>query len=146
MGEGNQVSKPLSIIGRAAYITLPALEISQIACKIDTGAYTSSLHSHKPRVVEKNGQKVLQFEIPGELCGDGKTRTFETSDYKRKLIRSSTGHEQERFVIKTIVVLKGRRFKAEFSLSNRNKMRYPILIGRKLLRRRFLVDVTQKFI
>jgi hypothetical protein len=65
-----------------------------------------------------------------------------TKNFKEKKIKSSFGQIEERFVIKTKIKLFDRVIRAEFSLSDRTEMKYPILLGRKLLRNRFIVDVS----
>lgn len=69
-------------------------------------------------------------------------RLYVTSQFKRKKVRSSSGHVARRYFIKAHVLLFGERILAEFSLSDRETMRFPVLLGRKLLKGRFLVDVS----
>jgi hypothetical protein len=59
-------------------------------------------------------------------------------------VRTSSGKEEKRYVIKTLIKLFGRNIRTEFTLANRRKMSYPILLGRKLLKGRFIIDVAQK--
>jgi len=51
---------------------------------------------------------------------------------------------EERIIVKTTLILAGRELDAELSLTDRSEMRHPLLIGRKLLKTRFLVDVSRK--
>lgn len=128
------------IIGRNDKIDLPDMGIENANAKIDTGAYTSSIHCKKIKTVDG----VLSFYILLEQNGEKFSRKYQTKDYSRKKIRSSNGESQTRYIIKTKVVLFGKSYMAEFSLSDRSKMKNPILIGRKLLSGRFLVDVSEK--
>ena len=71
-------------------------------------------------------------------------KEFRTDNFKKKKVKSSFGHTEYRYVIKSKIVLFGKEFETDFTLADRLRMRYPILLGRKLLRRRFIVDVSRK--
>ncbi|MEQ9303192.1 MAG: RimK/LysX family protein [Marinoscillum sp.] len=132
--------KTKRIIGRVELIDLPDLGIESSKAKIDTGAYTSSIHCKKIKLKED----VLSFFLPIEQGGKTIIKEFQTRDFSQKHIKSSNGESQKRYVIKTGVVFFNKRYLAEFSLSDRSRMKNPILIGRKLLKNRFLVDVSLK--
>ena len=51
---------------------------------------------------------------------------------------------QKRYVINASVYFYGKKYKITLSLSDREKMNYPVLIGRKFLNKKFMVDVSQK--
>lgn len=131
------VKKKKLTIGRSDKIDLPDLNLMDVPAKVDTGAYTSSIHCARIRYKEKEGEKIIYFTIPNA----GK-QVFSTKDFKQKNIKNSFGQIEKRFIIKTRVIIFNKTFKVEFSLSDRTKMRYPVLIGRKLLKRRFIVDVS----
>jgi hypothetical protein len=127
-------------IGRLDKIDLPEFGIVNVNAKIDTGAFTSAVNCKKITLKEDT----LSFLISLEVEGKAIRQTFQTTQFKQKLIKSSNGIKELRYVIKTKVRLFGRIFPAEFSLSDRSKMKNPILIGRKLLTKRFVVDVSKK--
>ena len=60
------------------------------------------------------------------------------------MIRNSFGVSEKRFVIKTHIIVFGRTIQTEFTLADRENLKNPVLLGRKLLRNRFIVDVSQK--
>lgn len=128
------------VIGRVDMVDLPALGIENAKAKIDTGAYTSSIHCS--RIIEKDG--VLSFFVPVELLGKTAPKKIETRDFVQKRIKSSNGEIQKRYIVKTKIILFNKTYIARFSLSDRSRMKNPILIGRRLLKDRFLVDVSQK--
>jgi hypothetical protein len=130
------------IIGRKEKITLPQLGLKLVWAKIDTGAYTSSLHAEQIREEERAGKKVLCFQIlmPGHQKFTGKTLVFEK--YREKKVKNSFGKAEIRFLITTKIRIAGEIFPAEFTLSDRSSMKNSILLGRKILRDRFLVDVN----
>lgn len=69
---------------------------------------------------------------------------FVFKKFKQKQIRNSSGESELRYVIKTQIKIFERLIRAEFSLSNRGNLRFPVLLGRKILRDRFLIDITKK--
>ncbi|MDO8966235.1 MAG: RimK/LysX family protein [Algoriphagus sp.] len=131
------------IIGRKEKISLPKVGLKSVWAKIDTGAFTSSLHAEAIREVEEDGKKVLKFEIlmPGHKDFTGKTLSFE--EYKQKKVKNSFGQAETRFLIVTKIKIAGETFSAEFTLSDRSSMKNSILLGRKILQDKFLVDVNK---
>ena len=86
---------------------------------------------------------VVNLLDPGHEGADGRPLNF--ADFVLRDIRSSNGEVQERYVIRAAVQLYGELFEAEFSLSDRSDMKYPVLLGRSLLRQgRFVVDVARR--
>lgn len=65
-------------------------------------------------------------------------------DFFQKKIKNSFGETEERFFIKTSIKIAGRTIKSIFSLTGRGRMKYPVLIGRRLLKNKFVVDVSLK--
>lgn len=129
----------IRLIGRREFVNIPELGISNLEAKVDTGAYTSSLHCEKIDVAIEEGQEVLYFTIsPGEDA-----RVFRFVHFDRKKIKNSFGEMEERYVIKTAVNLGKKSIRSVISLSNRDNMRYPLLIGRRLLKSKFLIDVNR---
>jgi hypothetical protein len=131
------------LIGRSDIIDLPEFGLSEIAAKIDTGAYTSAIHCSRIKLTNENGKPVVTFQLTALQVHGKKSMRFSTSAFKRKNIRSSSGHVENRYVIKTKVRLFGRLYSTEFSLTDRSNMKFPVLLGRKLLVKKFLVDVSQ---
>jgi len=125
------MKKDKTIIGSEELISFPEVGIESISARIDTGAATSSLGVRK--IQEKDG--VLCCTLPNRemVC---------FKDYTKKVIKSSFGHIEERYVIRLLVNISGRKVRTSFTLSNRSKMTFPVLIGRKLLKGKFIVDVS----
>ncbi|CAN5599828.1 ATP-dependent zinc protease [soil metagenome] len=130
----------MQTLGRSDRIDLPGLGLEDIHVKIDTGAYTSSLHCLKAELVDGKLEFILLDEEHPEFTGI--KYTFRKFDQRE--IKNSFGEAEIRFVIKTKVKIFGEVIKAEFSLSNRGNLKFPVLLGRKILRHRFLIDVTKK--
>lgn len=133
-----------TIIGRREKVDLPDFNLNQIEAKIDTGAYTSALHCQKVKTVVRNGQEYVAFQLLDAAHPHFKNQIFEFPIHKVKKIKSSNGSVQSRYIIKSTLKLGNDTFQIEFSLADRSRMEYPILIGRKALKNKFLIDVSKK--
>lgn len=134
--------KPKQIIGMTDLVDFPDLELFDVQAKIDTGAFTSALHCKDVRLVKTGTQTKLCFRLIDKTGEE--SRLFYSDQYSERMIRNSFGVSEKRYVIKTRIVLFGQVFRTEFTLADREQLRNPVLLGRKLLRNRFLVDVSQK--
>ena len=136
--------KALIVIGRQDKVDLPGFELYGIDAKVDTGAYTSAINCSRVKVKVVGGIETLLFQISGSRIGQKKARRFSTVNFEKRKIRSSNGVSEERFIIETDITIFGKKRKVEFSLADRSKMKFPILLGRRFLSGRFLVDVQKK--
>lgn len=131
------------IIGRKDKAEFPEFGISEIDIKIDTGAYTSSIHCHHIEEMEIGGKTYLTFLLLDPSHAEYNEKLFKVSKYKRKFIKNSFGTSENRFILQTVIKIFGEEFPIQLSLSERENMKYPVLIGRRLLKKRFIVDCTK---
>ncbi len=124
------------IIGRTDKADFPLLELKDIDAKIDTGAYTSSIHCIDIKEIDQTLQ--CSFLDPMHSEYNGKKFTFK--NYDVIAVKSSNGEVEMRFTIRTQIIVFGKTYPITFTLSSRDDMRFPILIGRKFLSGKFLVD------
>ncbi|WP_274474232.1 ATP-dependent zinc protease family protein [Mangrovimonas aestuarii] len=124
-------------IGRIDRVDFPMLNLNDIDVKIDTGAYTSSIHCSK--VIEKDNTLICSFESEGHP--NFKTDDFIFTEYSKTVVKSSNGQIEDRFKIKSEVIFFGKTYKINLTLSTRDDMKFPVLIGRRFLKSKFLVDV-----
>ena len=130
--------KVLPAVGWRELVHLPELGLHAIPAKIDTGARTSSLHGTVLEEFEREGQKYVRFAVDFER--QHVRQVCEAVHVDVRGITSSNGETQYRYVIKTPLKIGDVEFRAEISLANRRDMKFPMLIGRSSLRRRFVVD------
>ncbi|HWY38283.1 MAG TPA: RimK/LysX family protein [Bacteroidia bacterium] len=133
----------LKLIGRREYVDLPELQITGMEAKVDTGAYTSALHCHDIEVRTINGKQTLCFYLLDPLHPEYNEKEHHFTDFYKKTIKSSSGEAEERYIIKTLILLGGKRVRTSISLTDRGGMRYPVLIGRKMIKNKFIIDVNQ---
>lgn len=132
------------VIGKTISVDLPRLGFMAIAAKIDTGAYYCSLHCHQIEIKEKEGREVLCFRLLDPSHPEYREKEICFKNFNKKIIKNSFGDTEERFIIRSTIKIKGRRIKTFITLTNRGSMKYPMLIGRRLLKNKFVVDVSVK--
>jgi hypothetical protein len=135
--------KKKTIIGRKDKADLPDLALEDIDLKIDTGAYTSAIHCQKIATRKVNGKRVLTFTLLDPSHSQYEENEFSAEDFTEKQIKSSFGSSEKRFVIETTICLFGKTHPIKFSLSDRGEMRTPVLIGRKFLKGKFVIDPSK---
>jgi hypothetical protein len=133
--------KKLTIIGRVDRIRLVGHNAKLIPAKVDTGADISSIWASRIKEQDDHLRFVL-FDKPSEYY-TGEVIELSRADYRLTRIANSFGHKERRYVVKLRIHLAGRSVKASFSLANRSAKIYPVLLGRRLLKDKFLVDVSK---
>jgi len=135
------MAKYKTIIGRAETISFPAKMLQGVPAKTDTGAYLSAIHATDIQEITKpNGKKIVKFNLLNDHSAVTTNRQMQVSSYTKKIVENSFGHQQERFVVKLKVTIAGKTFLTEFGLADRSKKAFPILLGRTLINKRFIVD------
>lgn len=128
------------IIGRTAKISIPSEGIAGVIAKIDTGADNSSIWASELDVNEGN---VLSFCLFAKDSEHYTGKRHETRSYTVSAVRSAHGTLQIRYKVQMVVRLGGRRVRGTFTLADRSRNTYPVLIGCRLLNKKFLVDVAR---
>ncbi len=129
------------VIGRAELLHLMDYQVADIPAKIDTGAYGSAVHADKISLSADG--KTLSFRLLGghPVCG-GLARDITTNDFKKVRVANSFNQTEERYMVKLRVKLGPRVCTTIFTLADRSGKAYPVLVGRKLLNKRFVVDTA----
>ena len=138
------LKKERVIIGRKDKADFPQLELKGIDVKIDSGAYTSSFHCHQIEQFTQNGKEKVKcyFLDPDHPMYHEKEFVFDI--FKIRRVKSSNGQVEDRISIKTEIYLFEREFPIELTLTERTDMRHPVLLGRKFISKKFLIDTSQK--
>lgn len=138
VGQAMVDRQALRTIGWREIVQLPELGLRAIPAKIDTGARTSSLHATILDEFDRDGELFVRFAV--DFPQQRVRQVCEAVHIDWRGITSSNGETQRRRIIKTPLRLGKLTFRAEISLADRSDMRFPMLIGRSSLRRRFVVD------
>lgn len=127
------------IVGRAERVAFPDAEVVNVPAKIDTGAYRSSVWASN--IYEDDGQLKFTLLAPESAYYSGKECA--TTKYELVEVENSFGDKEDRYSVYLRVKLGNKIVKTNFTLANRSAKIYPVLIGRKLLKGRYLVDVAE---
>ena len=130
-------------IGRRELISILDLELYDLDAKIDTGADSNAIHCDEIFIDENNN---VHFTLLDEIHESYNGKKIVLPLYKMKQVKSSNGTLQYRPSIKVKVSFMGDTYETVVSLTNRKKMKYPMLIGRKFLAGKFIVDVEKDYV
>ena len=132
--------------GWREWVALPDLGVEHVKAKLDTGARSSALHAFDLEEFERDGVGWVRFTVhPWQKTAED-ARTVELPIHDRRTVRSSTGHAQERYVVRMRLQLHGHTVTSEVSLTRRDTMGFRLLIGREALRQGFLVDSGRSYL
>jgi len=131
-------------IGRSDIASFKELGLQNVPIKVDTGAYTSSIYCSQLEIVKESDKDYVQFVLL-----DKKHRLYSGDEiklpiYKIRKVKNSFGKTEERISVKTSIELFKKSYAIELTLAKRKEMRFPVLIGRKLLNNKFIVDTSLK--
>jgi hypothetical protein len=139
------VKSDSKIIGWREWASLPDLGLIAIKGKIDTGAKTSSLHAFDIELEEEEGKNFVRFKVHPLQNDFRVVYCCRALLVDRRTVTDSGGHKEERFVIRTSLVLRGVKKRIELTLTDRKSMKYRMLIGRSALKH-FYIDPTQSYL
>ena len=106
--------KPIRVIGRREFVDLPLLNIKHTEAKIDTGAFSSAIHCEQIKVIKENGKDYLTFTLPAEFYPENKTQYHKTDTFAQKKIKNSFGEAEERYIIRTKIIIGRKLINAYF--------------------------------
>ena len=137
--------KTVTEIGWREFVAMPELGISRFRAKIDTGARTSALHATNQRVFTKEGEKWIEFHV--HVPGTPRTTRCSMPLAGVRRIKNTSGLAEERYIIKTKLVLGSRRWPIEVSLADRENMGFDLILGRTAIRgRKLLVNPGRSYL
>ena len=134
--------KSITPIGWREWIYLPTYDDFPVKAKVDTGARTSALHATEIIEYDKGNNKWVSFILNQEENSTKiKTRLIE-----HKKIINSFGDTEIRPLIKLKIRLGKISWKTKVTLTTRNKMTYPMLLGRNSLLRKHLIYAHKSYL
>ncbi len=129
----------IRLLGWREWISLPELGIEKLKCKVDTGAKTSALHAFYVDSFMIDDQKMVRFGIHPIQSNTTVIKHCEAKVVDERVVTSSDGNKTLRYVIETTMVLGDLTKKIEVTLTNRDNMRFRMLLGRRALDESFMV-------
>lgn len=134
-----------TIIGFREWISLPNLGLVAMKAKIDTGAKTSSLHAFEIKVVKRGGVPFVKFKVHPIQKNQDLVVACSAPLVDRRIVTDSGGHKELRYVINTTIQMGRMKKIIELTLTNRETMKYRMLIGREALKQ-FYIDPSQSYL
>tara|TARA_B100001113_G_scaffold173853_1_gene142442 strand:- start:2401 stop:2844 length:444 start_codon:yes stop_codon:yes gene_type:complete len=138
-----QQKRQKRVVGWKEHAALPDLKVKDVIAKMDTGANLASIDASEIKYSTKGGVKHVNFKVMKRNNTVRKT-TAPLAGFKR--IKSSNGDVERRPYIKTTLLVDGISKKIELTLTDRGPMDYTMLIGRKALGRRWVVNPSVSFL
>jgi len=136
----------LITVGWREWVSLPDFGIDHIKAKIDTGARTSCLHAFSQERFTQAGSPWLRFGMHPVQRSTEIEVFCEAEIVDERMVSDSGGHREVRPIICSTIDLGRVQFKAEFSLTNRDSMRFRVLLGRTAMKERLIVDPGKSFL
>lgn len=133
-------------VGWREWVALPELGLPAIKAKVDTGARTSALHAVDIVPFDRDGVPFVRFTVVPVSRRPEAARVCEAPLVDRRVVSDSGGHRERRFVIATVLLIGGREWRTEVTLTNRASMRFRMLLGRTAMAGNLLVDPAASFL
>ncbi len=135
-----------AIIGWREWVQLPEFGVSEMKAKVDTGADSSSLHAFNIEGFERGGQPWVRFEIHPRQRKHTPSFECEAPVIGEKKVKNPGGRAETRPVIRTTVVVAGVELSAKVNLTTRDEMTFRMLLGRRTVRGKFVVDPGRSYL
>ncbi|MFT7144921.1 MAG: ribosomal protein S6--L-glutamate ligase [bacterium] len=132
------------VLGSEEWCSLPSLGLEAVKARIDSGATTSSLHAYNQEVIKEDGKEYVLFDVHPIVNNRSIHRRCKALLLEQRMIKSSNGHKDLRYVVQTILELDEQTWQIELTLTNRDSMGFRMLLGREAMDGRIMVDPEGK--
>ena len=134
------------MVGWREWVGLPDFRITQIKAKLDTGARTSALHAISSERFTLRGVPHVRLVVQPRQSGRGRNVVVETPIIDERLVSDSSGRRERRIVVASTLRLGGREWPIELTITNRDTLRFRMLLGRSAMQGHLLVDPARSYV
>ncbi|MGD8977786.1 MAG: ATP-dependent zinc protease [Gammaproteobacteria bacterium] len=136
----------LRMLGWREWVRFPDLPLPPIKAKVDTGARTSCLHAFEVSSFERDGKDWVRFRVHPDQRDRSRVAVCEAPVLDRRQVADSGGHREMRWVIETRIEIADQRQRVEMTLTDRDTMRFRMLLGRSAMKGRFTVNPSRSYL
>ncbi len=127
-------------VGWREWLALPELGIDKIKAKVDTGARTSCIHAFRVEEFTQEEQVWVRFWVHPIQDDNNTEIQCQAKVIDQRTVTDSGGHQEQRYVIQTQLLIGGQQWPIEATLTNRDTMKFRMLLGRTAMAGRIVVD------
>ena len=138
--------RPPLLIGACEWVALPQLGIGPLRARVDTGARSCALHATNQEVFEKDGQDWVRFVVHLGFDGARKCQQCAAPLVGLRRVKNTSGEIEERFTINTAILIGDYQWEVDITLTNRERMRYRMLLGRQAMKHHAIVYPGHTFL
>ena len=135
-----------ALIGSQEWCSFENLNIPSIKARIDSGAKTSSIQSTNIKKFKKGKESWVSFDVNPIQDNLSIVVHCESKIVDVRIVKSSSGITDKRFVIMEKVQIGNNSFEIELTLANRDGMDFRMLLGREAMKDRFIVDPSKHYL
>lgn len=135
-----------ALAGWREWVSLPTLGIARIKAKLDTGARTSALHALRTERYIEGGVPHVRLHVQPRQRDGGRVLVVETAIIDERTVSDSSGRRERRIVVASELALGGARWPIELTITNRDSLRFRMLLGRSAMQGHLIIDPDRSYV
>lgn len=118
-----------------------------VKAKLDSGARTSSINAEKIERFDRDDERWVRFELVLKTVdGEEVRKSVEKPLVRNVKIKEHKGKFNRRPVVMLDFCMDQTRYEAQFTLVDRSRFNYPVLLGRRFLVGHYAIDPAKTYL